>query len=106
MTGFPSIGRQSKEDHVVHTVNRINRGKINATVDVTLTASTTSTGVVDDRIATSSAIIFDPMTASAAAELAAGTCYIAEVDRNNGGCTITHANAISIDRTFRLLIIG
>lgn len=101
---FPNIPRGSSGEIIVHALNRMNSGKINVSADVTLTPSATTTDVEDSRLSVDSVILFDAMTANAAAELAAGSCYISS--RLNGICTITHANAGSTDRTFRLLIIG
>lgn len=81
-------------------------GKANNIGTVTLTAGATSTVLSDARLARQSWIGWDPLTANAAAELAAGTLYVAEADRNAGAFTITHANAATADRTFRFLISG
>ncbi len=82
------------------------QGKINAVTSVTLTASVTTTVFTDPRLTINSAVLFDPTTANAAAELAAGTLYALTANRNNGAWTLTHANAGSTDRTFKVLIIG
>lgn len=106
MTGFPSIPRNASGDLITQTLNRVNRGKFNAALDVTLTASAASTTIMDERLSVDSAVIFDPMTSNAALEIAAGTCYITTTNRGNGSAVITHANNAQTDRTFRLLIIG
>lgn len=82
------------------------QGKANNTGSVTLTAGAASTVLADPRLTIDSAVVFDPMTANAAAELAAGTLYALTANRNNGTWTLTHANAVSTDRTFRYAIIG
>lgn len=87
-------------------VNRMMTGKINATLEVTLRASQTTTVVEDARITTGSFIDFDPLTANAATEKAAGTIYVLDANRKNGQITITHASAVSTDRTYKLLFIG
>lgn len=91
---------------IATVVNRINRGKVNAVLSVTLTESVASTEVVDSRLTPFSGVAFDPMTANAAAELAAGTMYVAEADRETGAWTITHANNAQTDRKFRMVVVG
>ena len=103
---FPSPSRASPLEVTNGIVERINRGKINASIDVTLTASAASTTITDARLASTSILLFDPTTAHAATELAAGTMYVLAANRTNGSATITHANNAQTDRTFRVLIIG
>jgi hypothetical protein len=94
--------------------NRHNRGKMNFAVDqsgdgtltVTLTANVASTTVTDERLSYYSAVVFDPMTANAAAELAAGTLYVTQTNRGTGSWVLTHANNAQTDRTYRMAIIG
>lgn len=73
---------------------------------VTLTAGATSTIVTPAVVTSESVILFDPKTANAAAELAAGTMFVATANRSTGSFTITHANAVSVDRTFNWLAAG
>lgn len=73
---------------------------------VTLTAGATVTVVTDPTVTPDTVIIFDPLTATAAAEQAAGTMYVLAADRLLGSFTITHANAGTTDRTFRWLAAG
>jgi hypothetical protein len=84
--------------------NNMLQGKLNVTLDVTLTASSATTTVQDPRIGGSSAILLCPTTANAAAELGAGTIYVSSIGKQTA--TITHANNVQTDRTFRLVIIG
>jgi hypothetical protein len=84
--------------------NNMLQGKVNVTLDVTLTASSATTTVQDPRIGGSSAILLCPTTANAAAELGAGTIYVSSIGKQTA--TITHANNVQTDRTFRLVIIG
>jgi hypothetical protein len=96
---------------IASVVNRINTGKINAVyrvaeADFTLTANAASSTLTDARLTAFSHVAFDPMTANAAAELAAGTLYVTSANRNNGSFVLTHANNAQTDRTFRVLIIG
>lgn len=100
----------SKFNDSVRSINSAMAGKINAVSDpelpFTLTAGATTTVLTDDRLGINSVVTFDPLTANAATELAAGTMYALAANRNNGAWTVTHANAGSSDRTFRYLIIG
>jgi hypothetical protein len=82
------------------------QGRLNAVATFTLAPGVAATVFADPRLTIGSAVILDPMTASAAAELAAGTVYALEADRNNRAWTFTHTNAAATDRTFRALIIG
>lgn len=82
------------------------QGKFNNTGSVTLTAGATTTVLADPRLTVDSVLQFDPLTANAAAELAAGTLYVLAANRNNATATLTHANAVTTDRTFRYTIIG
>lgn len=122
--GFPNVPDHPGPTHLENfrtflimlaaASNGHNRGKMNFAVDqagdgsltVTLTAGATSTIITDARLSYYSAAVFDPMTANAAAELAAGTLYVTQTNRMNGAWTLTHANAGSTDRTYRMAILG
>lgn len=82
------------------------QGKSNNTGTITLTANATTTALSDPRLTVNSVVLFDPLTASAAAEMAAGTLYTLAADRNNNLWTVTHANAGSADRSFAYVIVG
>jgi hypothetical protein len=84
------------------TVNQIVDGRSLAYGSVTLTASTTTTVVTDDRVSENSVICLMPQTANAAGAIA--TTYIATVA--NGTFTITHANNAQTDRDFAYSIQG
>src|SRR5262249_6621784 len=85
-------------------VNNLLRGKLNATLDVTLNVGSTNTVINDPRIGGSSAICLMPLTANAAAEIGNGTIWwSAEGDQT---ATLSHASNAQADRTFRLTIIG
>ena len=63
------------------TVNNMLSGKLNATLDVTLTAASPTTVIVDPRLSGSSYIgLGCPLTASAAVELGAGVAVFQEGD--------------------------
>lgn len=82
------------------------KGKLECVVEVTLTANAASTTVSDIRLSSYSAILFDPLTANAAAELAAGTLYATTANRGDSTVTLTHANAATTDRSYRMVVIG
>lgn len=84
----------------------IRKGKLECVTTLTLTANVTSTVLADIRISPQTVLIFDPLTATAAAELAAGTLYVLAADRGDSTCTITHANDASTDRSFLVGILG
>lgn len=85
-------------------INGLLQGKSNNVGTVTCTAGAASTVVLDNRIGPNSAMPLDAETANAAAELGAGGCYWSS--RGKGTATLTHANAVSVDRTFRYPIVG
>ena len=85
-------------------VNNIMRGKINATLDVTLTVSAASTTVNDARIGGNCGIYLMPLSANAAAEIGNGTIWWGTAGSQT--VTLNHANNAQADRTFRLLLIG
>jgi hypothetical protein len=82
------------------------QGKLNATARITLNANVTKTFWRDGRLSPTSSVSFDPVTANASTEKAAGTLYVLEADRRNGQWVLTHANAASTDRTYIVKIIG
>ena len=84
-------------------VRRLFDGKLNSTGEVTLTASTTTTTVTDQRVTSTSFIGLMPKTANAAAAL--GTTHVS-ARTNSGSFTLTHANNAQADRTFTYVIIG
>ena len=109
--GFPGVNLRGA-DPVEHgrqialVLNRVNQGKINAVAELTLRASETTTVLEDARLAQGSFVYLDPITANAAAKLAAGTVYCLSANRLGGSWIFTHANAGTTDRTYRVLIIG
>jgi hypothetical protein len=107
--GFPGVPQDSNDERrhrrdLASAVNRHNAGKFNATGQVTLTASTSSTTVTDARATTQSYIDFMPTTQSASSEKADGLMYVST--RNNGSFVIAHNNVNISDRSFVYLIIG
>lgn len=81
-----------------------NQGHIANTGTVSLLSGTVSTVISDKRVGANSFIGFMPTTANAAAELGAGTLFVAT--RGKQTFTITHANGATGDRTFVYAILG
>lgn len=78
------------------------QGKLNAVLQVTLTASSGTTTVTDKRIGANTYFGFSPLTADAAAALSG--LYVSS--QANGTATLAHANNAQVDRTFNVLLIG
>lgn len=92
------------QQDVIRHINELLQGRLNVTLDVTLTASSTTTTVKDARLSEQSFLAFMPRTVNAAAELGAGGLWISA--RTAGQATITHANNAQTDRDFTILILG
>jgi hypothetical protein len=88
---------------LAQAINRLNQGKLNATLEVTLRPSQTTTQVADPRLAPGSVLLWMPQTASASAAERAG---IWVSDRSKGRATLNHAAAAAPDQSFTLLVIG
>jgi hypothetical protein len=109
VTGFPGVPADwgNEREHrrkIAEGVNRALGGKINAALDVTLTANQAATVVTDPRLSATSFIGLCPLTAGAAAEIGNATIYVSAQGR--GTLTLSHANGAATDRSFRLLVIG
>lgn len=110
--GVPSVMQDPLEwcRRLARVVNALLQGKTNNVSLVTLTANAASTTVslAEGQMGNDTVILFDPLTANAAAELAAGTMYVtaANHDVTNKRFIITHANNAQTDRSFRYALIG
>lgn len=102
MRELPANGGTIRERNFA--INQLIRGRSNAVGTVTLAANAAATFRADPNCNEASAVLLSPMTANAAAELAAGTCYTSAVQ--GGSFTLTHANNAQTDRTFRYVVIG
>lgn len=80
-------------------VNNILDGKVNSTGAITLTSSSATTTLSDDRIGEDSVILFMPTTSNASTT----TIYV--TGRQKGQATLNHANATTI-RSFEYVIFG
>lgn len=83
---------------IAETVRQLVFGRTDAVGDFTCGASSATTTLTDERIGGDSHITFTPLTANAAAEVAAGGFYVSA--RAKGSATITHANNAQTDRDF------
>ena len=89
---------------IAQAVSRLAAGQSNAIGSVTLTANAASTTVTDARMGADGLVLFDPLTANAATELAGGAMRVSS--RSQGQFVIAHANNAQTDRTFKYLIQG
>ncbi len=90
---------------IARRLNLVLQGKLNAALDVTLTANAASTTIEDPRIGyTSTVVPAMARTAQAAAELASGNLYVDTLI--SGSCVVHHSNNAQTDRVIRFLIIG
>ncbi len=105
MRDVPSSGVETRA--LITAVRELIRGRSNAVTSITLTAGATETTFTGKNVNEMAFPFLFPLTANAAAELAAGTMY-ASVSRVAGvpTVTITHANDPSTDRTFALAVLG
>ncbi len=82
------------------------RGKLECVTEFTLTANAATSTFAYKGLSPQSAVLFDPKTANAAAELYGGTMYVLTANRGNDSWTVTHANNAQNDRTFQVAVIG
>lgn len=95
---------ESRLRAIVNAHNRACEGRTDNYAAVTLEAGQAMTTLTSQYLSENSVIVLSPRTANAAAELAAGGCYISA--KGNGSCTITHANNAQTDREFDVAWIG
>ena len=90
------------EDDPLNTANVVNGildGKINSTGSITLTNSSTTTTLSDERIGGDSVILFMPTTSDAS------SVNIHVTGRQKGQATLNHASATTT-RSFDYVILG
>jgi hypothetical protein len=93
------VARDEKDlKKFAQAIAQLAQGRSNAVGTVTLAAGATQTTVASLTCASGSVILLSPVTAHAAAELAAGGCFISAVGEQT--FTIAHANNAQTDRTF------
>jgi hypothetical protein len=96
----------SESEHrrkLARAINRINGGKLNCTLDVTLRAGQGTTTIIDPRIAATSFLSWMPQTASASAAERAGI-YVSS--RAKGAAVLNHAVNAAADQILTILILG
>lgn len=86
---------------ISEVVNNLVNGKSNNTGDFTTTQHTTTTNLYNERIGTSSVILFTPMNDKAAAEMAA--LYIQSL--HQGYAVIVHGSH-NFDCIFKYIVVG
>lgn len=92
---------------IVDVVNNILQGKQNVVLVITLRANQTTTTVIDARIGPFSALILQPLTAHAAADLYSATSVLADqTTQKDGSVVFNHPNNANADKKFNLLIMG
>jgi hypothetical protein len=89
---------------IATAINQLAQGRSNAVGTLTLAANTGTTVVTAKNCGAGSVVLLSPLTAHAAAELAAGALYVSAVA--NGSFTLAHANNAQTDRTFGFVAIG
>ena len=89
---------------LVFAINQLIEGRSDAVGTVTLTANVTTTTVSAPTCGPSSKIFLYPTTANAAGAVA--TTYIKVADVTARQFIVTHANAVSTDRTFFWVALG
>ena len=104
MSGYVLATDEKNPQKIVTAINQLAQGRSNATGSCTLTAGASSTTVSARNCGAGSVVLLSPRTAHAAAELAAGSCYISAVAL--GSFTLAHANNAQIDRTFGYVCLG
>ena len=109
IAGYPNVTPYMPDERehrrqIAAVVNSIRSGKLNITLDVTLTANAVTTTITDARIGVNSAIIpAMPLTSDGALALTNGIWVTAVI---TGQATINHASSANTDQTIKFLIIG
>ena len=88
---------------LARAINRINTGKVNCTLDVTLNAGVGTTTIADPRIAATSFLGWMPQTASASTAERAGI-YV--TGRMKGSAVLNHAANAAPDQILTIVILG
>lgn len=85
-------------------VNDMLHGGLNNVLDITLTANAATTTITDNRIGGTTRPTLMPMSANAAAEVGAGTLWVATPGKFT--VVIHHANNAQTDRNFSMMLGG
>lgn len=89
---------------IAFAVRQLTEGRSNAVGTVTLTANAASTTVEAPNCAPGSCVFMFPVTANAAAIVAA--TYVAEATVTKGQFIVTHTNNANADKTFCFVCLG
>ena len=98
----PPAGGSARE--TARALNQVINGKINSVNAITLAANTTTTTVNDPLVSKSSAFVFSPQTAHAAA-IATPYALLANITEGVS-YVITHANDANTDKIFTVAVLG
>ena len=104
MAGIDLSLEEKEISEIVRAIRELAQGRSNAGGLVTLRANQTTTVVGAINCSKDSKVFLTPRTANAAA--AVPTTYILATNMIQGGFTITHASAVSLDRTFGWVAFG
>lgn len=104
MSTLPLGPFEARPDRINQAIRNLQQGRSNATGSVTLAAGAPATVVTAPNCSATSQVFLFPRTAHAAAELAAGGCYVSAIA--SGSFTVTHANNAQADRTFSYAALG
>lgn len=97
-----SVAGKEHRRKMAVTINTLNRGKSNCTLDVVVTASATSTTITDSRISVFSFLGTMAFDANGAADEVAGIYF----DTLNSGSAVMHHRSDASTRSLRILILG
>lgn len=92
---------RTDDDRLNAALRGLFQGKTNNVLDVTLSASTTTTTVTDPRIGPYSVPLCMPTTANAQA-----IAMPYRSDNTSGSMTLTHASDANTDKTFKVVLVG
>lgn len=101
----PPVTWRNHEEHrrkIAQSIWQLMDGHTNAAGSVTLTASTTSTVVTDDRVGIDSVITFMPTSSNGASALT--NLYV--TSRGDGTFTLTHSSSAATDQDLEYAIHG
>lgn len=104
MGGINLAPGEGWSSRIVQAIRQLMQGRNNATGEVTLAASATTTTVAAPNCSSESEVFLQALTAHAAAEVGNGTIYVSTIA--NGSFTITHASNSQTDRTYSWVALG
>lgn len=107
ITGYSGVPNTLPDEtehrrQLANKINELNKGKMNCTSSLTLTASSTTTTFIDSRLGATTHLSFMPTTAHAQAVQA--SIYV--TNQIKGQCTVNHTSDANVDKTFTVAILG